>query len=122
MVLLQYVSQFFGHLITIFNVRFMPQDAASKLKDVDIIRDLDIEGELIAAFRGKELIFAIDKVLNSYFYTMVMPTFNLFEFIFRVCYSLEGHCFWVPTATYDTIVSYPPVQSWQEKQVLQHYT
>jgi len=38
------------------------QDAASKLKDVDIVRDLDIEGELIAAIRGKELVFAIDKV------------------------------------------------------------
>ena len=41
---------------------------------------------------------------------MVTATFtNLFKFIFRVCYSLEGHSFWVPTATYDTIVSYPPV-------------
>ena len=38
------------------------QDAASQLKDVDIVRDLDIEGELIAAIRGKELVFAIDKV------------------------------------------------------------
>ena len=31
------------------------------------------------------------------------------EFIFCVCYSLEGHSFWVPTAMYDTIVSNPPV-------------
>jgi hypothetical protein len=80
-----------------------------KVVTVDIVRDLDIEGELIAAFRGKELVFAIDKVLDSYFHTMVMLTFILFEFIFRVCYSLEGHSFWVPTATYDTIVSYPLV-------------
>jgi hypothetical protein len=74
------------------------------LPTVDIVQGLDIEGKIIAAFRGKELVFAISKVLYSYFYSIVMPTFNFFKFIFRVCYSLEGHSFWVPTAIYDTIV------------------
>jgi hypothetical protein len=32
---------------------------------MDIVASLDLEGELMAAFRGKELIFAINKVLYT---------------------------------------------------------
>lgn len=58
--------------ITIFKFHFIPKEAASTrleveaLPTVDIVRGLDIVGELVAAFRGKELVFAIDKVLYSY--------------------------------------------------------
>lgn len=80
---------FFVHLITIFNFGFIPQDVASTLKAlpaVDVVQGLDIEGELIAAFRGKELVFAIDKVSYSYFYTIVMLTFSFLSsyFVFAI--------------------------------------
>jgi len=32
------------------------------------------------------------------------------QFIFRICYSLEGHSFWVPTEIYDGIISQDPVR------------
>jgi len=40
----------------------------SSLPAVDIVGGLNLEGKLIAAFRGKELIFGIDKVFWTYLY------------------------------------------------------
>jgi hypothetical protein len=37
---------------------------------LDIVGSLDVEGELMATFRGKELVFAIDKVLNTLKYIL----------------------------------------------------
>lgn len=103
----------FMPIITAFDFYIIiPQPNISKLDNlpsVDIVRGLGVEGELIAAFRGKELVFGIEKVLYLYSYIYPELIFFFFEFLFRVCYALEGHSFWVPTAQYDTIVLSPPV-------------
>jgi hypothetical protein len=68
--------------ITIFKFYFIPKDAASTrleveaLPTVDVVRGLDIVGELVAAFRGKELVFAIDKVFYSFSY--IIETLHCF--------------------------------------------
>jgi hypothetical protein len=42
---------------------------------VDIVSGLNIEGGLLAAFRGKELVFGIDKVLWTYSYILYIWNF-----------------------------------------------
>ena len=83
------------------------------LPAAEVINALHIEGTLRSAFRGKELVLSIDRVslfcqcnLSTHRY---YPLLSL-KFIFRICYSLEAHSFWVPTMVYDDIVSERPVR------------
>ena len=46
----------------------LPDSSTSSRPAVDIVGGLSIEGDLIAAFRGKELVFGIDKVIVHYSY------------------------------------------------------
>jgi hypothetical protein len=46
----------------------LPDSSTLGRPAVDIVGSLNIEGNLITAFRGKELVFGIDKVLCHYFY------------------------------------------------------
>ena len=47
----------------------LPDSSTSGKPAVDIVSGLRVEGNLIAAFRGKELAFGIDKVcIVHYFY------------------------------------------------------
>ncbi len=109
MVLPQCVSQFFEHLITIFNLRIHSTGCSIKIERCRYHTRSRHWGQTHCHFQREGACLCHWQGIDSYLYTMVTLTFNLFEFIFRVCYSLEGHSFWVPTATYDTIVSYPPV-------------
>ena len=51
---------------------------------VDVVGDLEIEGELNAAFRGKELVFSVGKVL-LYTSTLLKPTFDLCRSVYPSC-------------------------------------
>ncbi|KAF9548078.1 hypothetical protein CPC08DRAFT_769318 [Agrocybe pediades] len=53
----------------------------------DIANRLEISGPLYSAVRGKEL------------------TIGIGSYLIRICFGLEGHCFWMPTAMYKEIVS-----------------
>ncbi|KDR73757.1 hypothetical protein GALMADRAFT_212561 [Galerina marginata CBS 339.88] len=53
----------------------------------EIINALEIKGELFCAARGKEIVVAIH------------------NFLIRVCFGVEGHCFWIPTDVYHTMLA-----------------
>lgn len=50
----------------------------------------------------------VQLLLCNTFWVLRLPRFHL-QFLLRVCFSLEGHSLWIPTQTYDDIVSCPPV-------------
>ncbi|KAJ7020491.1 hypothetical protein C8F04DRAFT_1196534 [Mycena alexandri] len=63
----------------------------------EFVSSLKIHGRISAKARGKELVVAI---CNS----------NTGEnFVFRIAFGLEAHCFWIPTEWYRQIVSAPTV-------------
>ncbi|KAJ7631609.1 hypothetical protein DFH06DRAFT_1337586 [Mycena polygramma] len=63
----------------------------------DYVNSLKITGRIRAKARGKELVVAICNAEEGR------------NFVFRVGYYLEGHCFWMPTEWYRRIVSEPPI-------------
>ncbi|KAJ7754054.1 hypothetical protein B0H16DRAFT_1833154 [Mycena metata] len=63
----------------------------------EFINNLQITGRIHAKARGKELVIAICNSLTHK------------NFIFRINFRLEAHCFWMPTEWYQNIVSRPPV-------------
>ncbi|KAJ7754068.1 hypothetical protein B0H16DRAFT_1833192 [Mycena metata] len=63
----------------------------------EFINTLQITGRIHAKARGKELVIAICNSLTHK------------NFIFRINFRLEAHCFWMPTEWYQNIVSRPPV-------------
>ncbi|KAJ7181277.1 hypothetical protein C8R46DRAFT_1187422 [Mycena filopes] len=64
----------------------------------EYVNNLHIEGRISAKARGKELLLGISN-----------PKTNR-NFLIRVGFALEGHCFWIPTSWYHTIVGQPPVE------------
>ncbi|KAJ7490481.1 hypothetical protein FB451DRAFT_1361348 [Mycena latifolia] len=60
------------------------------------MNELSITGRIFPKARGKELIIAI---CNSQ---------SRRNFVFRINFGPEAHCFWMPTAWYRQIVSQPP--------------
>ncbi|KAF8954277.1 hypothetical protein BDZ97DRAFT_2081817 [Flammula alnicola] len=57
----------------------------------DIANALQIQGELLCVSRGKEIVLAIA------------------NFIIRICFGVEGHCFWLPTSVYRALITDGPV-------------
>ncbi|KAJ7114397.1 hypothetical protein C8R44DRAFT_881241 [Mycena epipterygia] len=70
-----------------------PDIAVLSIPPANFVNDLEIKGRISAKARGKELVIAI---CNSN---------TRKNFVFRVGFDLEGHCFWMPTAWYHRIVS-----------------
>ncbi|KAJ7135085.1 hypothetical protein C8R46DRAFT_1325842 [Mycena filopes] len=64
----------------------------------ELVNTLHIEGHISAKARGEELLLGI-----------INPTTGR-NFLIRVYFALEGHCFWMPTAWYHNIVSRTPVK------------
>ncbi|KAJ7110761.1 hypothetical protein C8R46DRAFT_1240461 [Mycena filopes] len=63
----------------------------------DFVNNLKIRGRLSAKARGKELVIAICNKNTGR------------NFVFRIGFALEAHCFWIPTDMYWRIVSEPAV-------------
>ncbi|KAJ7716845.1 hypothetical protein B0H16DRAFT_1800606 [Mycena metata] len=70
----------------------------------DFINSLNIHGRISAKARGKELVVAICNSITGG------------NFVFRVSFGLEGHCFWIPTEWYQKIVNTPTVQRGSKSQ------
>ncbi|KAK6971850.1 hypothetical protein R3P38DRAFT_3140101 [Favolaschia claudopus] len=68
----------------------------------DYVNDLEIEGRLTPLHRGKEVVMIISNDEPGQ------------SFAVRVNFGLEGHCFWMPTAMYRTIVSKPTIPRGQK--------
>ncbi|KAJ6603378.1 hypothetical protein DFH09DRAFT_1124289 [Mycena vulgaris] len=64
----------------------------------EYVNSLNIVGRLYAKARGKELLIAICNKSKAE------------NFIFRIAFGLEAHCFWLPTRWYTTITSQMPVK------------
>ncbi|KAJ6469536.1 hypothetical protein DFH09DRAFT_1111147 [Mycena vulgaris] len=64
----------------------------------EYVNSLNIVGRLYAKARGKELLIAICNKSTAE------------NFIFRIAFGLEAHCFWLPTRWYTTITSQTPVK------------
>ncbi|KAJ6494609.1 hypothetical protein DFH09DRAFT_1206441 [Mycena vulgaris] len=64
----------------------------------EYVNSLNIVGRLYAKARGKELLIAICNKSTAE------------DFIFRIAFGLEAHCFWLPTRWYTTITSQMPVK------------
>ncbi|KAJ6579335.1 hypothetical protein B0H10DRAFT_2198735 [Mycena sp. CBHHK59/15] len=63
----------------------------------EFVNTLNITGRISAKARGKELIIAICNRKTGK------------NFVFRLNFALEGHCFWIPTEWYHNIVAQEPV-------------
>ncbi|KAJ7877069.1 hypothetical protein B0H14DRAFT_3130263 [Mycena olivaceomarginata] len=82
----------------------------------EFVNTLKIAGRISAKARGKELVIAI---CNKHTGMNVSAIgFNSYDsalrgrpvqFVMRVTFGLEGHCFWIPTQMYRWIVSQEPV-------------
>ncbi|KAJ3573001.1 hypothetical protein NP233_g2714 [Leucocoprinus birnbaumii] len=66
-----------------------------------IVNELKIKGRMYAISRGKEFVMIIN------------------EYAIRICFGLEGHCFWVPTAVYRDITALPPVARGEKSKAFQ---
>ncbi|KAJ6491240.1 hypothetical protein DFH09DRAFT_1291076 [Mycena vulgaris] len=64
----------------------------------EYVNSLNIVGRLYTKARGKELLIAICNKSTAE------------NFIFRIAFGLEAHCFWLPTRWYTTITSQMPVK------------
>ncbi|KAJ6550765.1 hypothetical protein DFH09DRAFT_1168280 [Mycena vulgaris] len=64
----------------------------------EYVNSLNIVGRLYAKARGKELLIAICNKSTAE------------NFIFRIAFGLEAHCFWLPNRWYTTITSQTPVK------------
>ncbi|KAJ3554371.1 hypothetical protein NP233_g12435 [Leucocoprinus birnbaumii] len=65
------------------------------LPAAEIVNAIGIKGNLQVCSRGKQFIMVIDR------------------FLIRVCFGLEGHCFWIPSSMYDVITSSRPLWPFQ---------
>ncbi|KAJ7115349.1 hypothetical protein C8R44DRAFT_794511 [Mycena epipterygia] len=81
--------------VTLPNICSTPD--ALGILPVNFINNLNITGRISVKARGKELIIAI---CNSK---------TRKNFVLRVNFGLEGHCFWIPTTWYKEIISAPTV-------------
>ncbi|KAJ7145962.1 hypothetical protein C8R44DRAFT_863786 [Mycena epipterygia] len=79
-----------------------PDIAVLSIPPANFVNDLEIKGQSSAKACGKELVIAI---CNSN---------TQKNFVFRVGFGLQGHCFWMPTAWYNRIVSAPTSPGLQE--------
>ncbi|KAJ6622384.1 hypothetical protein B0H10DRAFT_2430855 [Mycena sp. CBHHK59/15] len=69
----------------------------SDMPTAEFVNSLNIEGRISAKARGKELAIAICNRKSGT------------NFVLRVTFALEGHCFWIPTEWYNRITSQTPV-------------
>ncbi|KAJ7159319.1 hypothetical protein C8R43DRAFT_1234061 [Mycena crocata] len=79
----------------------IPRESATPAAANDVpakyVNKLKIRGRISALARGKELLVAICNPQTEK------------NFLFRVTFCLEGHCFWIPTEWYHRITSSTPV-------------
>ncbi|KAJ8088642.1 hypothetical protein PM082_013885 [Marasmius tenuissimus] len=68
-----------------------PTNDSLPVSVAEIFNNLDAKGRLYCATRGKEMVVGFG------------------QFIVRVHFALEGHCFWMPTTQYNVITSKAPV-------------
>ncbi|KAJ7185883.1 hypothetical protein C8R46DRAFT_1289221 [Mycena filopes] len=81
------------------DVGISSKTATSSTKfNANAVNSLDISGRIYAKARGKELIVAICNSSTGR------------NFLLRVNFGLEAHCFWMPTEWYHRIVAQAPVQ------------
>ncbi|KAF8190357.1 hypothetical protein K438DRAFT_2018693 [Mycena galopus ATCC 62051] len=73
------------------------EDIDANMQTADFVNHLNIRGRISAKARGKELVITICNKNTGK------------NFVFRIGFGLEGHCFWIPTEQYRRIVSEPTV-------------
>ncbi|KAJ4500573.1 hypothetical protein C8R41DRAFT_810021 [Lentinula lateritia] len=70
---------------------YKSQGLTSRLTAAQIVNKLNIRGQLFSALRGKEI------------------TIGIGDYLIRISFATEAHCFWILTEKYRTIISCPTV-------------
>lgn len=104
------------HLTPPFFVAFQGETDPLNIPTAEFVNTLKIAGRISAKARGKELVIAIcNKHTGMNVSAIGFNSYNSalrgrpVQFVMRVTFGLEGHCFWIPTQMYRWIVSQEPV-------------